>query len=122
MTHTREDTVFKINSNVCNMGIFAVTVMRTAKNDEFSHIFHVTKLAKVSALRRNIYHIDHKTLKINNKPSRGIYLAIKSNKKYCLNMKDKKKTGKAWTMVFSISQFISFSDIIPKLQLIGNSQ
>ena len=41
MTHTREDTVFKINSNVFNMRIFAAKVMRTAKIDEFSHNFQV---------------------------------------------------------------------------------
>ena len=41
MSHTREDTVFKINSSVFSMRIFAAKVMRTAKNDEFSHIFHV---------------------------------------------------------------------------------
>ena len=33
MIHTREDTVFKINSNVFNMRIFAAKVMRTAKID-----------------------------------------------------------------------------------------
>ena len=41
MIHTREDTVFKIHSNVFNMRIFAAKVMRTTKIDEFSHIFHV---------------------------------------------------------------------------------
>ena len=41
MTHTREDTVFKIHLNIFNMRIFAAKVMRTAKIDEFSHIFQV---------------------------------------------------------------------------------
>ena len=41
MIHTREDTVFKIHSNVFNMRIFAAKVMWTTKIDEFSHIFHV---------------------------------------------------------------------------------
>ena len=41
MTHTREDTVFKIHLNAFNMRIFAVKVTRTAKIDEISHIFHV---------------------------------------------------------------------------------
>ena len=41
MIHTREDTVFKNHTNYSNMRIFAAKVTRTAKIDEFSHIFHV---------------------------------------------------------------------------------
>ena len=39
MTLSREDTVF--NRNVFDIRIFAAKVMRTAKTDEFSHIFQV---------------------------------------------------------------------------------